>query len=419
LLYSVSQKISLSVESTEVLNSIIDSLNMVVPYDAAAIFLLDARTLDVAEETMRGYPPGSEGSLQLKLGEGIVGWAAKTGQSVIVPDVRTDPRYVRARPQTRAEMVAPLKTGGEVIGVFNLESDRVNAYTPHELRLLETFANHAAVGIERSRLLRQQLEKERLDRELKFARRIQLSFLPERDPDWTGYDVSAANISSEEVSGDFYDFIPISRDNWGVVIADVSGKGVPAALIMASLRAALWAEVRNTYALATICARMNNFLYQSLGDYEFVTAVYGVLDLDSHIFTYTNAGHLPPLHVRPDGAVSFLEEGGLILGAFRDADTPRAGLAGPGRAPGLLHGWSRRGHERRRRRVRAGSTRGSRPGDPEPERSRHTRGDCGPRTFFQRAGSPGRRSHSDHPEARPDRAPQGLREEVGADCKSK
>lgn len=320
LLYSVSQKISLSVESTEVLNSIIDSLNMVVPYDAAAIFLLDTRTLDVAEETMRGYPPGSEGSLQLKLGEGIVGWAAKTGQSVIVPDVRTDPRYVRARPETRAEMVAPLKTGGEVIGVFNLESDRVNAYTPHELRLLETFANHAAVGIERSRLLRQQLEKERLDRELKFARRIQLSFLPERDPDWTGYDVSAANISSEEVSGDFYDFIPISRDNWGVVIADVSGKGVPAALIMASLRAALWAEVRNTYALATICARMNNFLYQSLGDYEFVTAVYGVLDLDSHIFTYTNAGHLPPLHVRPDGEVSFLEEGGLILGAFRDAE---------------------------------------------------------------------------------------------------
>lgn len=320
LLYSVSQKISLSVDGTEVLNSIIDSLKLVVPYDAAAIFLLDSRTLEIAEETIRGYPPGTESTLKLKLGEGIVGWAAKTGQSVIVPDVRTDPRYVTARAETRAEMVAPLKTGGEVMGVFNLESDRINAYTPHELRLLETFANHAAVGIERSRLLRQQLEKERLDRELIFARQIQLSFLPEKDPGWPGYDVSGANLSSEEVSGDFYDYIPISRDNWGIVIADVSGKGVPAALIMASLRAALWAEVRNTYSLATICSRMNNFLYQSLGDTEFVTAVYGVLDLAEHVFTYSNAGHLPPLHVLADGTISNLEEGGLILGAFRDAE---------------------------------------------------------------------------------------------------
>lgn len=319
MLYSVSQKISLSVSSEEVTNSIIDSLRLVVPYDAAAIFLLDARTLEVVEETARGYRPDMEGNVRLMVGEGIVGWAAKTGQSIIVSDVRRDPRYVRAREQTCAEMVAPLKIGGEVVGVFNLESDRVNAYTPHELRLLETFANHAAIAIERSRLLRQQLEKERLDRELAIARRIQLTFLPDRDPDWPGFDVSGYNISSEQVSGDFFDYIPISGDNWGVVIADVSGKGVPAALIMASLRAALWAEARNIYALSEICGRVNNFLYQSLGETEFVTAVYGVLDLQSRRFTYANAGHLAPIHLRADGAVAFLSEGGLILGAFPDA----------------------------------------------------------------------------------------------------
>lgn len=322
LLYSVSQKIALSLDSFEVLNSIIESLRHVVPYDAAAIFLLDARTLDVAEETVRGYRPETARRLRLKMGEGVVGWAAKTGQSVIVPDVRIDPRYVAAREQTRAEMVAPLKAGGEVIGVFNLESDRVNAYTPRELRLLETFASQVAITIERSRYIRQQVEKERLDRELQIARRIQLTFLPERDPDWPGFDVSGYNVTSEEVSGDFFDYIPITGPNWGVVVADVSGKGVPASLIMASLRAALWAEVRNTYSLATICSRVNNFLYQSLGETEFVTAVYGVIDLENGRFTYSSAGHLPPILLRRDGAPVFLEEGGLPLGAFPDVSYP-------------------------------------------------------------------------------------------------
>jgi sigma-B regulation protein RsbU (phosphoserine phosphatase) len=322
LLYSVSQQISLSLDSGEVLNSIIDSLGTVIAYDSAAIWLLDARTLEVAEESVRGYRPEMANRLRLKVGEGIVGWAAKTGQSIIVPDVRTDPRYVNARDETRAEMVAPLKIGGEVIGVFNLESNGLDAYTPRELRLLETFASQAAVAIERSRHLRQQLEKERLDRELSIARRIQLTFLPERDPDWPGFDVSGYNITSEEVSGDFFDYIPIAQDQWGVVIADVSGKGVPASLIMASLRAALWTEVRNTYSIADVCARMNNFLYESLGETEFVTAVYGVIDLSKGLFTYSNGGHFPPVVLRASGELVSLEEGGLPFGAFPDAIYP-------------------------------------------------------------------------------------------------
>ena len=322
MLYSVTQRISLSLDSGEVMSSIIESLRSVIPYDAAAIFLLDARTLDVAGETVRGFNPETARRLRLRMGEGIVGWAAKTGRPVIVPDVRTDPRYISAREETRAEMVAPLIAGGEVIGVFNLESDRVNAYTPRELRLLETFASQAAVTIERSRYIRQEVEKDRLDRELQIARRIQLTFLPDRDPDWPGYDVSGYNVTSEEVSGDFFDYIPITGPNWGVVIADVSGKGVPASLIMASLRAALWTEVRNTYSLSTICSRINNFLYQSLGETEFVTAIYGVIDLDTHRFTYSSAGHLPPILLRKNGHPCFLEEGGLPLGAFPDVEYP-------------------------------------------------------------------------------------------------
>jgi sigma-B regulation protein RsbU (phosphoserine phosphatase) len=322
LLYAVGQKLSLSIDATELMNAIIDSVGTVIPYDAAAVFLLDVRTLEVANESIRGYRPDMTGRLRLKIGEGIVGWSAKTGQSMIVPDVRTDPRYVAGRPETRAEMVAPLRVGGEVVGVLNLESDRLNAYTPRELRLLETFASQAAVAIERSRNLRRQLEKERLDRELTIARRIQLTFLPERDPDWPRFDVSGYNISSEEVSGDFFDYIPITEGNWGLVIADVSGKGMPAALIMASLRAALWTEARNTYAIAEVMSRINDFLYDSLGETEFVTAVYGVVDLARSVFTYSGAGHFAPIVAGEDGAVDLLEEGGLPLGAFAGVGYP-------------------------------------------------------------------------------------------------
>jgi sigma-B regulation protein RsbU (phosphoserine phosphatase) len=322
LLYAVGQKLSLSLDATEVMNSIIDSLGTIIPYDAAAIFLLDARTLEVANESVRGYRPEMTDRLFLKVGEGVVGWSAKTGQSMIVPDVRTDPRYVAVRPETRAEMVAPLRVAGEVVGILNLESDRLNAYTPRELRILETFASQAAVAIERTRNLRQQVEKERLDRELTIARRIQLTFLPERDPDWPRFDVSGYNISSEEVSGDFFDYIPISEGNWGIVIADVSGKGIPAALIMASLRAALWTEARNTYSLAEVMNRINTFLYQSLGETEFVTAVYGVVDIVRSVYTYSSAGHFPPIVVGAAGRVDSLEEGGLPLGAFAGVAYP-------------------------------------------------------------------------------------------------
>jgi len=321
-IYAVGQKISLSIDPTEMVNSIIDAVATVISYDAAAIFLLDSRTLEVASESIRGYRPEMNTRLHLKIGEGIVGWSAKTGQSMIVSDVRTDPRYISARSETRAEMVAPLKVAGKVIGVLNLESDQVNAYATRELRLLETFASQAAVAIERTRQLRQQLDKERLDRELTMARRIQLTFLPERDPAWAGFDVSGYNISSEEVSGDFFDYIPISAGNWGVVVADVSGKGMPAALIMASLRAALWTEARNTYSLSVVCRRMNSFLYESLGEMEFVTAVYGVVDLARSVFTYSSAGHLPPIVIRETGDVVYLEEGGLPFGAFAESTYP-------------------------------------------------------------------------------------------------
>jgi len=121
------------------------------------------------------------------------------------------------------------------------------------------------------------------------------------------------------VGGDYYDFIRIVAHHTGIAIADVSGKGIPAALIMASYRASLIAEIRNNYSIRTICQKVNSLLFESLESGNYVTGVYGVLDSRNHIFTFSNCGHNPPLLLRANDEVEFLREGGPVLGVAADS----------------------------------------------------------------------------------------------------
>src|SRR6266850_2290127 len=127
----------------------------------------------------------------------------------------------------------------EVIGVFDLESDQLNAYSEDDLQVLMMLASQVAIIIEKVMLHEQLIEKKRLEGQLEVARQVQLELLPARDPQLEGYDISAYNFPTEEVSGDYYDWVAIFDDQIAIVIADVSGKGVPAALLMAFLRASL------------------------------------------------------------------------------------------------------------------------------------------------------------------------------------
>jgi sigma-B regulation protein RsbU (phosphoserine phosphatase) len=164
------------------------------------------------------------------------------------------------------------------------------------------------------------LEKHRLEEEVTIGQRIQRSFLPDGDPHVPNFDIAGANYSSELVGGDYYDFIRIANNQLGVVIGDVSGKGLAAALIMASFRASLIAEIRNNYAIRTIVAKVNRLLWESVEPDRFVTAVYGVLDLEGRRMTYVNAGHNPPYLCRAGGdAFETLDATGPLLGTFDGA----------------------------------------------------------------------------------------------------
>lgn len=328
MLLDITKTISRSLDLQEVLNLVMDTLDSLIPYDAAGIFLLHCVDKDkVAEgeepcefqaEAVRGYDIDELRDVHLKLGEGFIGHVALSAQPIISPDVLNDPVYINARRETRSEMVAPIISNSEVIGVFDLESDELNAYSDDDLQILLMLASQVAIIIEKVKLHEQLVEKKRLEGQLEVARQVQLELLPSGDPELPGYDISAYNYPTEEVSGDYYDWVRIYEDQIGLVIADVSGKGVPAALLMAFLRASLRAATHIGYAPQISMAKVNYLLWESIERNQFITAFYGILDTGNRTLAYANAGHNPPLLLKANGSERFIERGGLPLGMFRD-----------------------------------------------------------------------------------------------------
>jgi serine phosphatase RsbU (regulator of sigma subunit) len=320
LLLEVARELGRTYDLQDLLRSVLELLRQIVPFDAAAIYVLGEDGLTAVTQSVSGYTPGQEDFLRLKLDQGLVGWVARTSEGVIVPDVRSDPRYFDARDETRSEMVAPLRSGGSVIGVFNLESDRKNAYTPHDLELLESFGGQAAAALERARLLEDEQSRRRLTQELQIARRIQLTFLPRPSERLRTLGLAGRTLPSKEMSGDYFDLLERDDGLVALAVADVSGKGIPASLIMSSLRAAFRLLATGESDPGELCRKLNEFLLASLRETEFVTGVFGLLDPARRRLLYASAGHEPPLLLRGDGTVEWLENGGLILGAFPDQE---------------------------------------------------------------------------------------------------
>jgi len=328
MLLDITKKISRSLDLQEVLNLVMDTLDSLIPYDAAGIFVVRCVDDPIAgateepcvfeAEAVRGYDIEELTNLHLKLGEGLIGQVALTGEPIISSDVRQNPNYINARSQTRSEMVAPIISNTEVIGVFDLESDELNAYSTDDLEVLMLLASQVAIIIEKVMLHEHLIEKKRLEGQLEVARQVQLELLPAKDPQLEGYDISAYNFPTEEVSGDYYDWVRIYEDQIGLVIADVSGKGVPAALLMAFLRASLRAATHIGYSPHISMAKVNYLLWESIERNQFVTAFYGILDVTNRTLTYTNAGHNPPILLKQNGELRIMDRGSVPLGMFKD-----------------------------------------------------------------------------------------------------
>ncbi len=320
LLSDIALMLARAVSLEEVISAILDGLHRIVPYDAAGLFIPGEEPGTLSEMVVRGYRNSRLDDVKLKVNEGIVGWVISNGEAVNVPDVSLDSRYISARSRTRSEMAVPIISGEEVVGCFNVESDQLATFSDTNLNLMNDLASHAAMAIERSRTHDALVAASEVERELQIARDIQVALLPGKPPSVDKYDFSGLNVPSRRVGGDYYDFIPINHHSYGLVIADVAGKGVPAGLIMSGLRAAIRTRIETTYSIQQIISRINNFLHDSTGPESFVTVFYGVLDTETRRLTYVNAGHIAPLLFQSDGKIERLGKGGALLGVIRDAE---------------------------------------------------------------------------------------------------
>jgi sigma-B regulation protein RsbU (phosphoserine phosphatase) len=234
-----------------------------------------------------------------------------------VKNMATDPRVLYPQESAREGNVSMLSAGmrykGKAIGVLRVYTSEERHFSPFHTDLLKAVAAQAAAAIENARLLAESIEAEALEKQVQLASEVQLRMIPQTPPVVRGVDLAAVYVPCYALGGDFYDFISLPDENLGLVVADVSGKGVPASLIMASVRAALRATVDNVYYLYEVLRRVNQMLFRDTRPEEFVTLFYGVLDTRNRRLTYCNAGHPPGLLLR-NGQLLELASDNMVLG---------------------------------------------------------------------------------------------------------
>lgn len=217
--------------------------------------------------------------------------------------------------EAEVQLIIPMKSHNDVKG-YLLVGGKLNRQplTPEDANFLEALASIVIASLENARLFREELAKKSMEEELNLAFTIQQNLLPKEIPSYTQFEIAAMNIPSKQVGGDYYDVIPLADEHLLLVIADVSGKGTPASLLMANTQAALRALAPLGLSLPDMVSRINDLLYTNTSQDKFVTFFCGKLHIPSQQITYTNAGHNPPVLLRKDGSTEYLSDGGIILG---------------------------------------------------------------------------------------------------------
>ena len=217
-------------------------------------------------------------------------------------------------------LALPLRQQGKTCGVLCLSPKLTGQpYSAGDLEFLYALGNLALVSIQNSYLVEAQIEKERLEEEMRLASQIQQGLLPHTIPTLPGIEVAAFNRPSREVGGDYFDVIKLDDDRLLTMVADVTGKGVPASLLMANLQACLHVMLPMDLSLEEVTAHMNRVICENTGSSTFITSFIAIVDVRARAYRYVNAGHNPPMHVRASGEVELLEKGGLLLGVMKSA----------------------------------------------------------------------------------------------------
>ena len=319
--------INSTLDSNRLLWLIMESAKGVMKSEASSLMILDRDTDELIISIPTGSVQARLSGFRIPPGRGIAGWVAQHGIPVAVPDVSIDPRFFgdvdkESGFKTRSIICVPMRNpDGEIIGVLQavnkLDGD---PFTDDEIGLFSAFADQAAIALENARLHAEELEKQRLEQELNFARQIQQRFWPDELPDIEGMNISGMSIPALQVGGDYYDFIPIEEDHLGIIVGDISGKGMPASLLMATLRATLRTQVEEKlHSVSETIFLVNNSIFRDTTEEKYLTLFYCLLDTKARQITYVNAGHTPGFLYNIDTQEEkYLDIGGIPVGHFED-----------------------------------------------------------------------------------------------------
>ncbi|MBO0720049.1 MAG: SpoIIE family protein phosphatase [Blastocatellia bacterium] len=321
-LIEIGHEITSILDLDKLLNHITPMLDRLIDFDLLLLGLIDEASAEFVWRIEHGYGvEKGERANRTDIDKGIVGRAVRERRTQIVRDILRDPDYYltegESDPGQRSMIAVPLIYEEKVIGVIALECKHTNAFSDYQGRLLENIANHLSIAIINARLYAEHVERERrMEREILMARDVQRAMIPESPPHIKGFEIAARLEPAFNLSGDFYDYIPFSNKRLGLMIGDVSGKGIRAAMGMAAARSILRSVARRGGGPTRVLRDANLRLHRDLGSQLLLTLVYGILDADTKTFQYCNAGHNAPLHIRPSGKWRGLKTGGLLLGVF-------------------------------------------------------------------------------------------------------
>ncbi len=310
-LIDVNALISSSLNLDQILENVMNISKRVMNTDASSLMLIDEKTNELVYEVALGKVGEKlKQEFRLKMGQGIAGTVAEEGKPLLIEDVYTHPKFYRGHDdatgyRTKSMIAVPLKVGDRITGVAQV----INRLDDHpfdrdDLDLFIALCSMAAIAIENAKMHRSLMEKQRLVKDMEFAKTVQESFLPQRAPELANYRFSAHYTPAQEVGGDFYDFLQLDRGRTGIVIGDVSGKGVPAALYMAKLGSDLKTLAFTEPGPSAALKKLNNLLAERSRRGMFATLLYLELDSENGRLTLSNAGHLPPIVKKADGTVT-------------------------------------------------------------------------------------------------------------------
>jgi sigma-B regulation protein RsbU (phosphoserine phosphatase) len=322
-LAEIGREMSAILDLDELLTRMAHLIKRVIDYRIFGIALLDADTEMLEMKVAIQYGEDSTAMEPVKLGEGLVGYAALHKEVVLVPDVTKDPRYINAVANVRSELVVPLLVKDRCIGVFDLESPEVNAFNRKHVKLLTLLASEAAVAIENARLYESiRANEARFEKELRFAQRVQMALLPQELPKrLRGVDVAWHFDPMRELGGDLCDFLAPEPNTLVVTLGDVSGKGVPAALYGAAIGEMIRGRTfrrrleKKSTTPAELLGGMNRILHERNLEEYYCTLCYSLFEFKKHTVTFANSGL--PFPVRySKGKAEQIEIAGVPLGSF-------------------------------------------------------------------------------------------------------